>query len=126
MKSGKILLKNAQRLGELTLRKEKLETEIKLVREFLEKSITEGESFDFEVIGFADLDDQLFTITNRLEDKAVLKDNPALVKILGRDNFVSIAKISKTEVEKTFGKAVAASCVEKYETTPKLVLRKVT
>ncbi len=112
------------RLGYLTLQKEKIEAEIKELRESLEKAINPGESIDFVVEGYADVEDQSFTLKNSIEDKAVLKTNEMLSKVLGKANFIEIAKISKTEVEKVFGKAVAVDCVDHYDTQNRLVLKK--
>jgi len=118
MKLSKKGMEKCNRLGELTLQKDAIEAEIKELREDLDALFASGDTHDFAV------GEQGFTLLKRPEDKAVMKNNVALFKILGKDNFIEIAKVSKTEIEKSFGKAVTADCVEGYETIEKLVLKK--
>lgn len=112
------LLEKCKDLGSLTLQKDVLETKIKVLREEIAEVLKPGDALDFEA------DNQLFNIINRLEDKAIMKPNIDLFKILGKANFIEVSKISKTEVEKSFGKAVAVKIVDRYETSTKLVLTK--
>lgn len=115
---NKSVIEKCKRLGLFTLQKEDLEAKIKKLRGELEDAIEVGDIIDFEV------DEVKFTLSNLNQDVAVLKDNKKLVKILGDENFISIAKVSKTEIEKQFGKAVVIKCIEKYDTDPKMILKK--
>jgi len=117
MRNGK-LLEKCKALGSLTLQKDVLEIKIKALREEISQVLKAGDTLNFEV------NNQLFHIINRLEDKAILRSNLNLFKILGRSNFIEVAKISKTEVEKAFGKALVAVCIDHFETSEKLVLTK--
>ncbi len=118
MKVTKKVLTSAVHLGDLTLQKEGLEAEIKTLREELSKAIPAGDEFEF-IAGV-----QKFTLINRLEDKAIMKSNQVISKIISPKLFIEIAKISKTEIEKEFGKATLSECVDHYETEPKLILKK--
>jgi len=120
MKNGKKkVLAKGERLGELTLQKEAIEAEIKELRTDLEIMLTTGEEVEFIA------SDQNFLLSKRIEDKAILKDTIAIRKVLGEKNFMIVAKVTKTDIESTFGKATLADCVLRYDEGYKLVLRKV-
>jgi len=124
MKNGKKVLEKCERLGYLTLQKEKIEAEIGELRNHISATLKVGTNIAFEVTGYADVDDRSFTLIKRVEDKAVLITNQKISRIIGVANFIDVAKISKTEIEKQFGKAVIASCIDHFDSEEKLVLRK--
>lgn len=118
MKPSKKILSKSERLGELTLQKEVIEAEIKELRTDLESMLTAGEEVEFVA------SDQKFLLKKRIEDKAILKDTTAIRKVIGEKNFMIVAKVTKTDIESTFGKATLADCVLRYDEETKLVLRK--
>lgn len=118
MKLSKKGTEKCNRLGELTLQKDAIEAEIKVLREDLDVLFNVGDVFAFTV------EDQKFEFLKRLEDVAVLKSNEELFKLLGKADFIDIAKVSKTAVEKAFGKAVAIECIDHFDPTERTVLVK--
>lgn len=118
MRIKKDLMDKCTKVGSLTLQKDALELEIKTLREAIDAEMKAGEQVDFNT------DNQDFSMIKRLEDKAVMKDNETLFKLLGKKNFVESAKFSKTDIEKSFGKAVVADCIDHFESTTKLLLKK--
>ena len=119
MRTGKKLIEKCERLGYLTLKKEEIDAEIKELRECINEKMAVNDSLVFAS------EEQSFMISKRYQDKAVLKSNATIFKLLEKDSFISIAKINKMDIEKEFGKAVLAECVDRYTTDEVLVLRKV-
>jgi len=118
-RNKKKVLAKGERLGELTLQKEAIEEEIKGLRTDLEALMTAGEEVEFVAY------DQKFRLAKQIEDKAILKEITVIRKVLGEKNFMIVAKVTKTDIETTFGKAVLADCILRYDEETKLVLRKV-
>lgn len=118
-RNKKKVLAKGERLGELTLQKEAIEEEIKGLRTDLEALMTAGEEVEFVAY------DQKFRLAKQIEDKAILKEITVIRKVLGEKNFMIVAKATKTDIETTFGKAVLADCILRYDEETKLVLRKV-
>ena len=112
------LLAKAELLGVKTLEKEALEAEIKSLRDDLNSLMSDGESLSFIA------KEQDFLLRKRLEDKAILKTNATIFEILGKDNFIETAKVSKTALEELFGKAAMVKCIERYEVSSRLILSK--
>ena len=118
-RNKKKVLAKGERLGELTLQKEAIEEEIKGLRTDLEALMTAGEEVEFVAY------DKKFRLAKQIEDKAILKEITVIRKVLGEKNFMIVAKVTKTDIETTFGKAVLADCILRYDEETKLVLRKV-
>jgi len=113
-------LSNVKELAKLTLEKEETETKIKKLREVIITKMKGGDDFSF-----VEPESKItFIIKLQLQDVAVLKPNDKIFKLLGVENFISIAKINKTELDKQFGAATTSKCIASYNTKETLVLRK--
>lgn len=112
------IVKKATTLASLTIEKTRIDEEIAKIRLDLESILVADDPIEFD---YADLS---WNLCLKTEDKAVLKDNKAIIKILGQPNFNEVAKVTKTDLIKAFGVGTTANCVDHYDPTTKLILSK--